>query len=116
MTNRETPTILLDFKKNRIRIHSCTLQLIGPSGCFRLLVHPEQNVLVLQICDSGDIRSFHGCGKERSSEIYSCSFMRQLRACGQWNDQEIYRFRGKIVPSEGVVLFNLNNATQTREC
>ena len=46
--NSQQPTLCIDLKKNRIRIHKCTLHLLGNPEYIQILVNPDRHMLALR--------------------------------------------------------------------
>lgn len=103
------PTILLDFKKSRIRIHRQTLRLLGSPEYIRILVNPEDEVIALQVCEASDARAHDSRADKQPLELYSGSLLQQLYLCGHWGDGQIYRLNGIIIPRESIALFKMNS-------
>lgn len=111
--NMLSPTILIDFKKNRIRIHQCTMQWMKNPECFRFLVNPEKHIIALQTCDISDLwahRSHVKQGAGQSLEIYSHALLQQLSHCSQWEAGKIYKLTGFQIPQDGTIFFQMEDA------
>lgn len=106
------PAILIDLKKDRIRIHRNTLRSIGNPENVLLLVNPEERTLAILRCDHTD-PSAHRIAKssledKKTVELYSRSLINSLRSvCNDWQDSKTYRLYGVIVPQEGMARFHM---------
>ena len=104
------PTLLVDFRKCRIRLHQRTLRLLGCPGFFQLLVNPDKRVIALRLCDTSDVRAHHQKRADEALELYSRPLLRQLLLCGCWNPAGVYKLYGAAVPEDGVILFKMDQA------
>ena len=108
------PIICIDRKKERIRIHRQTLNLMGRPEYIQLLVNPEQGMFALR----GSFKGDHLAHRIRKSfftsdncyEIYSKHLMQQLvRVNSELLEDQSYRIYGEMVPMAGIARFNLHN-------
>lgn len=114
------PVLLVDLKKNRIRIHKNTLRSIGEPEYVILLVNPETCSLAIIRSDHENLRAYHitekSCEKKRSLDLYSQALVNNLRLIGNdWKDNCSYRFYGNVFPNDGMVLFHMAHAIPTGE-
>jgi hypothetical protein len=120
MTNNSMsrPAILIDFKKDRIRIYKRTLHAIGDPEYILLLVNPEDMTIAILRGERSDIRS-HRLPKRRfedkqSFELYSKPLARDLLSMYDgWHDDSLYRIYGETVQSEGIAQFNIEESMIT---
>lgn len=113
--NMSKPVILVDLKKNRIRIHKNTLHYIGDPDYVLLLVNPEECSLAILRSDRSDPRAHHiswaSLAKRKSFELYSRSLVRSLYdVYSNWQDSQSYRIYGEIIPHEGVAQFYMEES------
>ncbi|MBP2656598.1 MAG: hypothetical protein H6Q73_4167 [Firmicutes bacterium] len=113
--NLTRPTILVDLKKCRIRIHKNTLHSIGNPDNVLLLVNPEEHTLAILCSDRSDPRAHHiswaSLAKRKSFELYSSVLVKSLRnVCNDWQDNQSYRIYGEIISNEGVALFHMTES------
>lgn len=107
--------IVVDFKKDRIRIHHNTLLSLGSPEYIFLLVNPEERTLAILRSDRFNprahrISSFLLAGV-KPIELYSRSLIKTLRdVCSDWQDHKSYRLYGDIIPNEGLVRFYMPDA------
>ena len=108
------PIICIDRKKERIRIHRQTLNLMGRPEYIQLLVNPEQGMFALR----GSFKGDHLAHRIRKSfftsdncyEIYSKHLMQQLvRVNSELLEDQSSRIYGEMVPMAGIARFNLHN-------
>jgi len=109
------PAILVDLKKNRIRIHRNTLRSIGTPNYVLLLVNPEERTLAILRSDRSDPRAYHiaisSSENGKSVELYSRLLVKNLRdVCSNWQDSQSYRLYGEIIPHEGMARFYMTEA------
>lgn len=108
----ERPTILVDMRKGRIRIHKHTLHALGDPGFVLLVVNPEGHTLGIK-CSTVDDKLAHRIRKSTMEskvcyEIYSKSLMAALhKICPDWNDKKNYRLEGNVIADENMVVFSM---------
>lgn len=114
-SNLAIPSILVDLKKYRIRIHKNTLTSIGTPDIVLLMVNPEEQTLVILRSDCSEPRAHRITGtsqtKSNSIELYSRSLVRNLLGvCSNWQDNQTYRLYGEIFSNEGVARFQMDKS------
>lgn len=114
------PAIAIDLKKNRVRIHPRTLQLLGNPAYVRLLVDPKEPIIAVQSSVSPDCLTHcvSSCAQfgYKPFELYSQGLIRTLfEVCPDWMGGQCYRIYGKAIPSKGLVLFHLRDSTRSVE-
>lgn len=113
--NAKRPVILVDLKKDRIRIYKNTLRALGTPDYVLLLVNPEERTLVILLSDRSDPRAHHipsvPLEVQRTFELYSRSLIKNLRnVCRDWKDNQSYRMYGEVIPNKGMVRFYMSDA------
>ena len=109
------PSIMIDLKKNRIRIHQNTLYAIGNPDYVLLLVNPDECTLAILKSTRSDPKA-HPITKKshtnkKSFELYSRSLTKSLREiCIHWQDNQLYRLYGKIIFNEGIAQFHMDDS------
>ncbi len=104
--------ITLDMKKNRIRIHKATLDLLKKPQNIHILINPDTSSLVIRptpdnIKDSLKI-SYRA---DSDCEFYSTDLMEQLLLLKpQLNTSCTYRIVGKIVSEKRIAIFDISEA------
>jgi hypothetical protein len=108
------PVICIDRKKERIRIHRQTLNLMGRPEYIQLLVNPDKGMFALR----GSFKGDHLAHRIRKSfftsdncyEIYSKHLMQALvRVNGGLLEDQSYRIYGEMIPMAGIARFDLND-------
>ncbi len=109
-------TLLVDMKKNRIRIHKNTLRALGNPRFVVLIVNPEEHTIGIK-CSSQDDKLSHRIRQsimntKGSYELYSKSLISELRnVCPDWCDTGKYRLEGEIIPAENIAVFDMINVS-----
>lgn len=109
----ETPIILFNFKKNRIRIHKNTLKAFDYPSHVLLLINPVDRLVAIKGNDGTDARAHRVSQRvstNQSFEIYSHSLLQQLRLCSKWDGRSNYRILGNRVDRQGVIQFPINES------
>lgn len=109
------PTMSVDLKKYRIRIHKNTLHSIGDPDHVLLLVNPEERTIALLSSNNSDPRAHKliqiSSSNQKSIELYSRSLVKNLRnLCSYWQDNQSYRLYGEIITNEGVAQFYMDQS------
>lgn len=115
-----TPAILLDHKKNRIRIHKQTLHLLGDPQYVILMVNPQTRMLA--VCKSRkedhlaqriDWVKLSNCN---CCEIYSLGLLQALQSISpQMSPRKSYRIPGAILSQIGVAQFRIDDSVDVGE-
>jgi len=119
MFNKATrPAILIDLKKDRIRIYKRTLHAIGDPQYILLLVNPEDRTIVILRSDRSDQRAFHlpqaRFDDKQCIELHSKALVQNLRSmCDDWIDGYSYRIYGEVVKNEGGAQFCISESVPT---
>ena len=114
--NTETarPSIVVDMKKNRIRIHQKTLHALGDPGFLVLIINPEEHTIGIK-CSTLDNKLAHRIRKstiKKECELYSKSLMSALHElCPDWDGKKCYRIEGEIITRENMAVFSMKNST-----
>lgn len=112
MENR--PSILVDMRKNRIRIHKNTLHALGTPDFVMLIVNPKKFTLGIKRSMLDDKLALrirkntisNGC------ELYSKLLMAALRKlCPDWNEKYSYRLEGEVIAEESMAVFSMKEFT-----
>ena len=107
--------ILLDWRKNRIRIYKEVLYQLGKPSNICLLVNPEKMTIAIKgtgydkgVTHKVDWNTLVG---DRCFELYSKPFLVKLfNLKSDWDDEHNYRIHGTINKKIGVAEFNINDA------
>ena len=114
MENAETfrPSIVVDMRKNRIRIHKKTLHALGDPGFVVLIINPGEHTLGIK-CSTLDDKLAHRIRKstiQKDCELYSKPLMAALHElCPAWDDRENYRLEGEIITEEKMAVFSMRD-------
>lgn len=108
------PTILIDQKKHRIRIHKHTLHMLGDPRFIQLMVNPESLTVALRAGEGVNSISHRIVWKnfisKQSYELYSRFLIQELQSvCTNWKSDESYKIPGEFIPSEGIIRFDLRD-------
>lgn len=110
-----TPAILLDHKKNRIRIHKQTLHLLGDPQYVILMVNPKARMLA--VCKSkkedhlAQRIDWVKLSDRNCCEIYSLGLLHALQSISpQMSPRKSYRIPGAILPQGGIAQFRINDS------
>lgn len=117
-SNSGRPAILIDLKKDRIRIYKRTLHAIGDPKYILLLVNPEDRTIVIVPSDRDDQRAFRlpqaRFDDKQCFELHSKALVRNLRSmCNDWIDDYSYRIYGEVVKNEGIAQFCISESMPT---
>ena len=109
-TREIRPCLLIDLKKNRIRIHKATLHLLGDPDYIQFLVNPIDQSLVIRRSIKNDYLSHHIrwnliSGKQ-CCDFYSYFLLKSLRNVNyDWEENRSYRIYGKVHEKEKLAQF-----------
>lgn len=106
------PSILIDMRKNRIRIHKHTLRALGNPDFVVFIVNPEEYTLGIK-CSTIDDKLAHRIRKntlKKECEFHSKSLMAAFHnLCPDWEDKDSYRLEGKVIADENMAVFSMKN-------
>ena len=114
MTGSETGlSLTIDGKKNRLRIARSTMRMLGETPMVQLLYHPGERIILVrgakEQTPGGQELYVHPTRSRGNYDIYSISFVRKIRnANPEMQDGCSYRFYGKAVEQEHMVVFPMN--------
>lgn len=118
----EGSVLLVDMKKDRIRIRKATLHQIGDPSYIQLLVNPKTLAVAIRAVDieiSGDQTYRIGRRLKDSSnyiEIRSRPFIQRLRLIATGLDfGRSYHIFGHIIPNERAAVYYLKTMRPTTE-
>lgn len=109
------PTIFIDMKKSRIRIHRSTLQMLGNPTYIQLLVNPEARTIAVKRTSAYDHLSHRISEDEflhnKCCELYSRNFLKALRSTSSnWTDTETCLIYGTLVESCHLIQFSIEDS------
>lgn len=110
--SKSTPVMLIDFKRDRIRVHKNTLHLMGDPDYIQFLINPESQTLAIRISDSKDTLAhkvrWSLVSNGRCCEFYSKHLVYTIRNCFYpMIEQRAYRFYGEMIESVPIAYFSL---------
>lgn len=110
------PILSIDLKKNRIRVHKVTLELLGNPEYILLMVNPHSQVIALQCSDPHDYLA-HRVNMELLTdgncyELYSQKFINRLcKVNSEWKRNRCYRIYGHLDNFNNVACFRMQDIT-----
>jgi len=108
------PAVVVDLKKDRIRIHKNTIHAIGAPDYILLLVNPETRTLAIVRSNRYHPRAFPlstASSSNNTLELYSRSLVKSLSAlCMDWRKYQSYRLYGEIILNRGIARFYMSEA------
>ena len=112
--------ILVDLRKNRIRIHKKTIHALGDPDYVILVINPAQHAFGIR-CGSYRDGVSHRIPKSvmRSKicvELCSKPFVSALlKICPEWQKDAGYRMEGRLIPNQQMVFYNMDAAIMIQE-
>ena len=108
------PSILIDMRKNRIRIHKNTLRALGDPDFVVLIINPEEHTLGIKcsVLDDKLAHRIHKNTTKNDCELYSKLLMAALHdLCPEWDGRERYKIEGGIIAEENMAVFSMRDGT-----
>ncbi len=108
------PSILIDMRKHRIRIHKNTLHAIGNPDFVMLIINPKEYTLGIKcgLLDDKRALRIRKSTISKDCELYSKSLMTAFHLlCPEWKEQEKYRLEGEIITAENMAVFSMREYT-----
>ena len=108
------PTILIDMRKHRIRIHKHTLQAIGNPDLVMLIINPIEYTLGIKygVPDDKLALRIRKSTLRNDYELYSTPLMAALhQLCPEWKERENYRLEGELIATENMAVFSMRDYT-----
>ena len=101
-TQEQQPSLSIDLKKNRIRIHKKTLYMLGNPNYIQILVNPTEQTLAILPSVSEDhlahkINWLYLDDSSKSYELYSKALIKTINSLNIWKPRQIYRIDGTAV-------------------
>ena len=112
--SKDTPVLLIDFKKKRLRLHKNTLTLMGNPEFIQFLVNPDKQTLIITPSDPEDKLS-HRIKWSLIADGQSCDFhskhlVETLQIMFFPEAKASQRFYGEIIKAdENIASFSLKN-------
>lgn len=108
------PSIVVDMRKKRIRVHKRTLHALGDPDFVVLIINPEEQTLGIK-CSMLDDKLAHRVHKSNMKkkdcyELYSKRLMAALHElCPGWDEKRNYRLEGEVIADEGMAVFSMKD-------
>lgn len=108
-------SMVVDLKKNRIRIHKGTLHLLGNPLYIQFLVNPKKSVIALLPSQEEDYLAhkihWKAIGDHQCCEIYSKSLIQSIHTLSEsWEPQQLYRIDGQLIKEKNLILFYIQES------
>ena len=108
------PTLSIDMKKNRIRIHRNTLHLLGSPKYIQLLVNPTKELIVVMPGRKDDPLAHpvkeHQITDNNCFELSSKKLINSLRQVnGMFKEQNLYKLCGHYFEKQNVAQFYMHD-------
>lgn len=110
------PILSIDLKKNRIRVHKVTLELLGNPEYILLMVNPHSKVIALR-CSAPEDYLAHRVDMELLTdgncyELYSQTFINRLcKVNSDWKRNKCYRIYGHLAMQNSIACFCMEDVT-----
>lgn len=113
--NTPRPTLCIDLKKRRIRIHKNTLCLLGKPDYIQILINPEVKMIAIRPTTRHDRLAlnvrFDHFPSENNYELYSTGLISNLLSVNcDWKLDGCYRIYGAMHTTMAIALFPMNEA------
>lgn len=117
-TQEQQPSLSIDLKKNRIRIHKKTLYMLGNPAYIQILVNPVKKTLAILPSVSEDhlahkINWLYLDDSSKSYELYSKALVKTINSLQIWEPKQIYKIDGTAINTDTstvAILFYLNES------
>lgn len=107
--------IVVDLRRDRIRIHKKTLHALGDPSYVSLIINPDEYSLCIQCSSANDKTAHHMqqrfMNSKTSYELHSKSLVQAfLDLCPEWDSNMKYKLVGAAIPSEKMIKFSMKDA------
>ena len=108
------PSIYIDLKKKRIRIHKAMLHQMRDPAFIQLLVNPISKGMIIRACDSKaknaqEVRPYQMNG-DYCYELYSTDLLlNMMSVTAEWEDARSYRIYGIYNSTTDAAFFSLRD-------
>lgn len=108
------PSICIDLKKKRIRIHKAMLHQMRDPEFIQLLVNPIKQGMIIRVCDSRDkyaqkVKTYQMNG-DYCYELYSKDLLENMQSVSEkWEDACSYRIYGTYNSTFDAAFFSLKD-------
>ncbi len=101
------------MKKQRIRIHKKTLELLNNPEYVLILVNPHKSAIAVCPTDAGKKDTLKITYNDSDCEYYSKELMTQLSRLRLCIDRSYtYRIKGKVLNNGRIAIFDMNDAVR----
>ena len=108
MTAGLPASLLVDFSKFRVCIHTRVLSALGNPDYILLMRGSEK------FADTHRV-SYNKLKDGRCCEIYSRSFVKKLlEVCPEWRVKSTYRLSGDVIQGKSIAVFSMTGAEELR--
>ncbi len=113
LLSRVKPSLVIDCKRNRIRVHKNTLHILGDPKYVQLLINPETKCIAIR--NSTDKRAerirWETISGKQCCEFYSKYLLMQMKnVLYDFDNRQTYRIQGEYVQSKKLVYFCIEKA------
>ena len=113
--NDEYPSVCIDLKKGRVRIHRKTIHKMMNPEYIELLVNPGKRCFIIRSApdrkNSHRVKIGRISDDKKSYELYSREFIREIQKVdSNLKSAESYRIYGRLSLDRTAVFFALKNA------
>lgn len=108
------PLLVLDLKKNRIRIHKTTLRALDNPQYIQILINPNNHLVVIHKANANDYLA-HKVNYEKIKshcyELYSLELVTEIRSVASaLQSKKVYTLTGDSKPQHNLIVFQLDEA------
>ena len=119
MTKGLPASLLIDFSKFRVCIHTRVLSALGNPDYILLMVNPNEKSIAIMRgtakCTDAHRIVYDKLKDGRCCEIYSRSFVKKLlEICPDWRVKSTYRLSGNVIPGKSIAVFSMIGAEELR--
>ena len=103
--------IIFDKINEVITLDEDIIEILGKPKQVQLLINEERKMLLLRACEMDEQQAVVVPGGINPKlEIGASSFLKKIDRLMNWGNYEKHSCKGDYLPSQQVVLFNLNNS------
>ncbi len=109
----QQPSLVIDCKRNRIRVHKRTLHILGDPKYVQILINPDTKCIAFRTSTDKHAERvrWETIGGKQCCEFYSKYLIKQIRSVLFDADKvQVYRIIGQFVAREELVYFCANEA------
>ena len=119
MTKGLLASLLVDFTKFRVCIHTRVMSALDNPDYILLMVNPnEKSIAIMRAtekCADAHRIVYNRLKDGRCCEIYSRSFVKKLlEVCPEWRVKSSYRLSGNVISGKSIAVFSMVDAEELR--